>query len=106
MFQITGRLRETFFPMKPYFSNGYMSPYPEMPPPSFRPRHDPAYSPVGPFEPPPFMHGGDHFHPGYSHHYGNERPGYGPPFSRQSEINEFEGRNTNVNDPAARFYSY
>ncbi|KAF5787874.1 putative K domain-containing protein [Helianthus annuus] len=112
LFQITGRLRETFFPMKPYFPNGHMGPpYLEMPPPSFRPRHDPAYSPVGPFEPPPFSHGGDHFHPSYSHPYGNERPGYGPPFSRQSEpasnmhageISEYEGRVTKVNDPAAR----
>ncbi|KAI3803284.1 hypothetical protein L1987_31434 [Smallanthus sonchifolius] len=112
LFQITGRLRETFFPMKPYFSNGYMGPpHLEMPPPSFRPRHDSAYSPVGPFEPPPFLHGGDHFHPSYSHPYGNERPGYGPPFSRQSEpgsnrylgeVGDFEGSLAKVNDPAAR----
>ncbi|KAK9078418.1 hypothetical protein SSX86_002475 [Deinandra increscens subsp. villosa] len=111
LFQITGRLRETFFHMKPYFSNGYMGPCPEMPPPSFRPRHDPAYSPVGPFEPPPFSHGGDHFHPSYSHPYGNGRPGYGPPFRRQSEpgsdrfvgeVGEFEGSSANVNDPATR----
>ncbi|KAK1416966.1 hypothetical protein QVD17_26086 [Tagetes erecta] len=110
LFQITGRLRETFFPVKPYYSNGYMGPYPDMPPPSFRPRHDPAYSSVGPFEPPPFLHG-EHFHPNFSHPYGNERPGYGPPFNRQSEpgsnryvgeVGEFEGNAAKVNEPAAR----
>ncbi|KAD6794816.1 hypothetical protein E3N88_05712 [Mikania micrantha] len=111
LFQITGRLRETFFPVQPYFSNGYMGPYPEMPPPSFRPRYDPAYSPVGPFEPPPFLHGGDNFHPNYANTFGNERPGYGPPFNRQSEpgsnryageVGEFEGSLAKVNDSAER----
>lgn len=111
LFQITGRLRETVFPVKPYFSNGYMGPYPEMPPPSFRPRHDPASPPVGHFEPPPpFLHD---IRPNYSYPYGNDRPGYGPPINRQSscqqgsnryagEIAEFEGSLAKVNDPAGR----
>ncbi|KAJ9537566.1 hypothetical protein OSB04_030299 [Centaurea solstitialis] len=92
LFQITGRLRETMFPVK-YFSNAggpnYMAPYPEMPPPSFRPRHDPASSPGypspgqgPPFDhPPPFFHGVDHPRPPYfernSYPYGNEQAGYG-----------------------------
>lgn len=118
LFQITGRLRETIFPMKSYYSNAYMGPYPEMPPPSFRPWHDPASasSLIGPFEPPPpFLHGVDHHHHHHHHHptynsypYGNEGPGY---TSRQSqsgsnryvgEIVEFEGSLAKVNDPAGR----
>lgn len=119
LFQITGRLRETMFPMK-YFSNvngpTYMAPYPEMPPPSFRPRHDPASSPpVGhshnpdrvagqgpPFDPPPpYFHGVDHPRQTYfdrnSYPYGNERAGYGhrqPPPGRwtcQSGSNWYVG---------------
>lgn len=106
LFQITGRLRETIFPIKPHVSSvsgsPYLSPYPEMPPPSFRPRHDPASSPVGlprnadrvavpgpPFEPPlSFSHGMDRHRPTYqdrvTYPYGNERLGHGPSFNRQS----------------------
>nr|XP_043627083.1 KH domain-containing protein HEN4 [Erigeron canadensis] len=112
LFQITGRLRETVFPMKPYFPNAYMGPYPEMPPPSFRPRHDPEHPPIGPFEPPPpFLHGVDHVRPDYSYSYGNERPGYGPPVNRHfqsgsnryaGEMTEFEGGFAKVNDPSGR----
>ncbi|KVH92905.1 K Homology domain-containing protein [Cynara cardunculus var. scolymus] len=122
LFQITGRLRETMFPMK-YFSNvngpAYMAPYPEMPPPSFRPRHDPASSPgypspIGhshnpdrvagqgpPFDPTPLYFHGDHPRPTYfdrnSYPYGNERAGYGhrqPPPGRwtsQSGSNRYGG---------------
>lgn len=114
LFQITGRLRESMFPVRSYYPNSYMGPYPDMPPPSFRPRHDPASSPVGPFEPPPFLHGVDHLRPPYSHPYGNERPGYGPitPPGRwtsqsgsnryQGEFPEFEGGLPKVNDSAGR----
>ncbi|XP_071689163.1 RNA-binding KH domain-containing protein RCF3 [Rutidosis leptorrhynchoides] len=113
MFRITGRLRETVFPVRSYHPSGYMGPYPDMPPPSFRPRHDPA-SPVGHFEPPPFLHGVDHHRPPYSYPYGNERPGYGPitPPGRHTsqsgsnryhgEFPEYEGGLSKANDPAGR----
>lgn len=95
LFQITGRLRETFYPVKPYHSNVMGAPHMEMPPPSFKPRHDPASSPVGPFEPPPpFLHGVDHHHhhhhhlrPNYPYSYGNERQGYGGRWN--SEVGSF-----------------
>lgn len=65
LFQITGRLRETLFPVRPYPPNV------EMPPPR-----------------PPFMHGVDH-RPSYfdrpSYAYGNERP---PP-GRWSQVGNF-----------------
>lgn len=112
LFHITSRIRETIFPMKQSYPNfgapPYMSSFPEMHPPSFRPRHNPtspgAYpSPVG------FHHGMDHSafrsqppdhqsafshgdHNGPSHmdrvpySYGGERPGHGPAFERSSPI--------------------
>lgn len=44
LFQITNRLRELFFPIKPHLStvstSTYLSQTPEMPPPKFRQRHD------------------------------------------------------------------
>lgn len=97
--------------MKPPYANfsgpPYMSPFPEMPPPSFRPRHNPA-SP-GPYPSPGrFHHGIDHsafpsqppdHQPSFSHSmdhngpshmdrvpysFGNERPGHGPTYESPS----------------------
>lgn len=110
LFHITSRIRETIFPMRPPYANfsgpPYMSPFPEMPPPSFRPRHNPA-SP-GPYPSPGFHHGIDHsafpsqtpdHQPSFSHgmdhngpahmdrvpySFGNERPGHGPTFESPS----------------------
>lgn len=111
LFRITSRIRETIFPLKPSISNvngpPYMSSFPEIPPPMFRPRHDPASpghysSPVGvphgidrsavPGHPldhqSSFSHGVDRIGPSnldrapYS--YGGDRPGHGPPFDRPS----------------------
>ncbi|PSS07244.1 KH domain-containing protein [Actinidia chinensis var. chinensis] len=110
LFQITSRLRETIFPVKHYLPSAsgslYLSPYPEMPPPMVRPRHDPASpghypSPAGrplsfdhvaipaqPLDPQPYPHGMDHVGPTYfdrvPYPYGGERPGHGPPFDWQS----------------------
>ncbi|XP_062008938.1 RNA-binding KH domain-containing protein RCF3 [Rosa rugosa] len=110
LFHITSRIREAIFPMKQSYPNfgvpPYMSSFPEMPPPSFRPRHNStspgAYpSPVGfhhgmdhsafrsqpPDHQSPFSHGD---HSGLSHmdrvpySYGGERPGHGPAFERSS----------------------
>ncbi|KAI5575655.1 hypothetical protein BDE02_10G226200 [Populus trichocarpa] len=108
LFQITSRLRDTIFPVKPPFSNTAPLPYPpppfpEMHPPQFRPRPNPTSpgpypSPVGPFQgmdrsaipshpldhQPPFSYGMDRSGPPnldrapYS--YGSDRPGHGPPF--------------------------
>ncbi|KAI5336423.1 hypothetical protein L3X38_015690 [Prunus dulcis] len=111
LFHITSRIRESIFPMKPPYANfsgpPYMSPFPEMPPPSFRPRHNPA-SP-GPYPSPGrFHHGIDHsafpsqppdHQPSFSHSmdhsgpshmdrvpysFGNERPGHGPTYESPS----------------------
>ncbi|KAJ0075074.1 hypothetical protein Patl1_34922 [Pistacia atlantica] len=104
LFHITSRLRETIFPMKPHFPNNgppYLPPFPEMPPPPFRPRHNPASpgsypSPVGPFHgidrsqpidrQPAFSHGMDHMGPPnfdrVPYPYGGERPGHGHIFDR------------------------
>ncbi|XP_031254507.1 KH domain-containing protein HEN4-like isoform X2 [Pistacia vera] len=104
LFHITSRLRETIFPMKPHFPNNgppYLPPFPEMPPPPFRPRHNPASpgsypSPVGPFHgidrsqpidrQPSFSHGMDHMGPPnfdrVPYPYGGERPGHGHIFDR------------------------
>ncbi|KAL4589333.1 hypothetical protein LXL04_002239 [Taraxacum kok-saghyz] len=109
LFQITGRLRETFFPVKPYYPN-HVGPHQEMrPPPPFRPRHDHLY------EPPPYGHDG-HGH-GHGHGYGpyhdrgpypygNERSGYrqSPPGRwtsqnnryNQGEVGESEGGSVSV----------
>ncbi|KAI7984809.1 KH domain-containing protein HEN4 [Camellia lanceoleosa] len=112
LFQITSRLRETIFPFRPHPPNAsgssYLPPYPDMMPPPFRPRHDPASpgpypSPVGlprgvdrdrvaipsqHHDPQPFSHSRDHVGPTYFDrapcHYGSERPGHGPLFDRQS----------------------
>lgn len=112
LFQITSRLRETIFPFRPHPPNAsgssYLPPYPDMMPPPFRPRHDPASpgpypSPVGlprgvdrdlvaipsqHHDPQPFSHSRDHVGPTYfdraPYHYGSERPGHGPLFDRQS----------------------
>lgn len=111
LFHITGRLRETIFPMKPPPPNftppPYLSPFQEMPPPLFRPRHNPASpgnypSPVGhphgvdrsaiPSQPldhqPTFSHGMDRSGPSnmdrVPYPYGSERPGHGPTFDRPS----------------------
>ncbi|OMO65515.1 hypothetical protein COLO4_31185 [Corchorus olitorius] len=104
LFHITGRLRESIFPMRPPFPGPnpppYMPPFPEMPPPSFRPRHNPASpgpypSPAGhfhgidrsivPSQPldhqPPFSHGVDHMGP---YPYSGDRPGHGPMFDGPS----------------------
>lgn len=102
LFQITSRLREIIFPVNPH---QYLPPYPEMPPPMFRPRHDPASpgypSPVGfsrggdhgsmPTQPPEpwhtYSHGMDRLGPGYlervPYPYGSERPGHAPLSDRQ-----------------------
>lgn len=108
LFHITSRLRETIFPMnRPCPNNGhpYLPPFPEMPPPPFRPRHNPASpgsypSPVGPFHSmdcgmgpsqpldhqPAFSHGMDPMGPPnldrIPYPYGSERPGRGPTFDR------------------------
>lgn len=110
LFRITSRIRETIFPLKPSMSNvngmSYMSSFPEIPPPLFRPRHDPAspgrYSPVRlphgmdrsavPSHPlehqSSFSHGMDRLGPSNldraPYPYGGERPGHGPPFDRSS----------------------
>ncbi|GMQ07829.1 hypothetical protein CsSME_00051855 [Camellia sinensis var. sinensis] len=112
LFQITSRLRETIFPFRPHPPNAsgssYLPSYPDMMPPPFRPRHDPASpgpypSPVGlprgvdrdrvaipsqHHDPQPFSHSRDHVGPTYfdraPYHYGSERPGHGPLFDRQS----------------------
>lgn len=108
LFHITSRLRETIFPMKrpgPNNGHSYLPPFPEMPPPPFRPRHNPASpgsypSPVGPFHSmdrgmgpsqpfdhqAAFSHGMDPMVPPNSDRipfpYGSERPGHGPTFDR------------------------
>ncbi|KAE8683121.1 hypothetical protein F3Y22_tig00111213pilonHSYRG00064 [Hibiscus syriacus] len=111
LFHITGRLRESIFPMKPPFLGvnppPYLPPFPEMPPPLFRPRHNhaspcPYPSPSGPFHgmdpsagppqpldhQPPFTHGMDHLGPSSLDHapypYGGDRHGHGPMFDRPS----------------------
>ncbi|RVW42732.1 KH domain-containing protein HEN4 [Vitis vinifera] len=111
LFCITSRIRETIFPLKPSISNvngpPYMSSFPEIPPPMFRPRHDPASpghysSPVGvphgidrsavPGHPldhqSSFSHGVDRIGPSNldraPYPYGGDRPGHGPPFDRPS----------------------
>ncbi|GMI77437.1 hypothetical protein like AT1G51580 [Hibiscus trionum] len=111
LFHITGRLRESIFPMKPPFPGvnppPYLPPFPEMPPPSFRPRHNhaspcPYPSPGGPFHgmdpsagptqpldhQPPFSHGMDHLGPSNldraPYPYGGDRHGHGPMFDRPS----------------------
>lgn len=111
LFRITSRIRETIFPLKPSISNvngpPYMSSFPEIPPPMFRPRHDPASpghysSPVGvphgidrpavPGHPldhqSSFSHGVDRIGPSNldraPYPYGGDRPGHGPPFDRPS----------------------
>ncbi|KAM2859768.1 hypothetical protein COP2_025149 [Malus domestica] len=96
--------------MRPPYANfsgpPYMSPFPEMPPHFFRPRHNPA-SP-GPYPSPGFHHGVDlsafpsqtpGHQPSFSHgmdhngpahmdrvpySFGNERPGHGPTFESPS----------------------
>ncbi|CAK7323730.1 unnamed protein product [Dovyalis caffra] len=100
LFQITSRLRDVIFPMKPPFSSPAPLPYPppsfpEMHPPQFRPRPTPASpgpypSPVGPFQgmdrsanhQPPFSYGMDRGGPPNldrgPYPYGGERPGHGP----------------------------
>ncbi|XWS16621.1 hypothetical protein CRYUN_Cryun34aG0105700 [Craigia yunnanensis] len=111
LFHITGRLRESIFPMKPPFTGinppPYLPPFPEMPPPSFRPRHNPASpgpypSPGGPFHgidrsvvpsqpldhQPPFSHGMDHLGPSnldrVQYPFGGDRHGHGPTFDGPS----------------------
>ena len=110
LFHITSRLRETIIPTKPPHPNfdapPYLSPYSEMPPPMFRPRHNPASpgpcpSPVGPPQgiersavpsqpldhQHAYLHGMDHNVPSQMdrvpYPYGSERPG-GRTFDRPS----------------------
>ncbi|MCL7038335.1 hypothetical protein MKW94_004269, partial [Papaver nudicaule] len=109
LFQITGRLRETYFPTKLPYPNIGAPPYmpgPVDPPvPMFRPRHEPPSPghyphigypnehPTGPAQhmdhPPVPMHGMDHpgvpnmDHGPYSYS-NNERPAYGPTFDTPS----------------------
>ncbi|KAL3736961.1 hypothetical protein ACJRO7_025832 [Eucalyptus globulus] len=111
LFHITGRIRETIFPMKSPRSNfaapPHLPPFNEMPPPFSRPRHNPQspghyphspghyphphgmdrpIPPPPPFDlQPPFPHGVDRSIPPREHiphPYGGDRPGYGPPFDR------------------------
>ncbi|KAK6911132.1 K Homology domain, type 1 [Dillenia turbinata] len=109
LFHITSRLRETIFPAKPPPPNvngpPYLHPFPEMPPPMFRPRHDPSSpshypSPVGhphsidritgqPVDnQPPFSHGIDRFGPSNSNRgpypYSSDRPVNGPYYDNPS----------------------
>ncbi|XP_039034509.1 KH domain-containing protein HEN4-like [Hibiscus syriacus] len=111
LFHITGRLRESIFPMKPPFPGVnpplYLPPFPEMPPPLFRPRHNhaspcPYPSHCGPFHgmdasagppqplehQPPFTHGMDHLGPSNldraPYPYGGDIHGHGPMFYRPS----------------------
>ncbi|KAA8540169.1 hypothetical protein F0562_024267 [Nyssa sinensis] len=127
LYQITSRLRETIFPMKPHHSSvsgsPYMSPYLEMPPPLFRPRHDPASpghypSPIGPphgvdrvampaqpFDShPAFSHGMDRLGPTYldrvPYPYGIERPGHGPSFDRQSSPRRWTSQAVSSGNPS------
>lgn len=115
LFQITSRLRQTIFPVKPYLPGAsgspYLPPYSEMPPPMFRSRHDPGspghYPSPGmlprgvdrvPFppqslDPHPFLHGMDHVGPTYfdriPYPYGSERPGHGPSYDGQPSPREW-----------------
>ncbi|KAJ8539351.1 hypothetical protein K7X08_013603 [Anisodus acutangulus] len=77
LFQITCRLRDAMFPVKPHVSNiapAHFPSYSEIPSPSYRPRHDPAspsyHSPVG------------YPHDRAPHFYGYERQGHVPFFDR------------------------
>ncbi|KAM3289744.1 KH domain-containing protein HEN4 isoform X3 [Capsicum chacoense] len=83
LFQITCRLRDAMFPVKPHVSNIaplHFPPYAEIPSPSFRPRHDPAspsyHSPVG------YPHDSNVFSDRAPHFYGYERQGHVPFFDR------------------------
>ncbi|MCE3050685.1 hypothetical protein HAX54_047885 [Datura stramonium] len=77
LFQLTCRLRDAMFPVKPHVANiapPHFPSYSEIPSPSFRPRHDPAspsyHSPVGyPHDRAPYF-------------YGYERQGHVPFFDR------------------------
>lgn len=111
LFHITGRIRETVFPMKSPRSNfaapPHLPPFNEMPPPFSRPRHNPHSPGRYPHSPgryphphgmdrpipgplpfdlqPPFPHGVDRSIPPREHiphPYGGDRPAYGPPFDR------------------------
>ncbi|XP_060172978.1 KH domain-containing protein HEN4-like isoform X2 [Lycium barbarum] len=77
LYQISCRLRDAMFPVKPHASNiapPHFPSYSEIPSPSFRPRHDPAspgyHSPVG------------YPHDRAPHFYGYERQGHVPFFDR------------------------
>ncbi|KAL9459910.1 hypothetical protein AB3S75_003168 [Citrus x aurantiifolia] len=125
LFHITSRLRETIFPMKrpgPNNGHSYLPPFPEMPPPPFRPRHNPASpgsypSPVGPFHSmdrgmgpsqpfdhqAAFSHGMDPMVPPNSDRipfpYGSERPGHGPTFDRPPSPRSWTPQGVGGGDP-------
>lgn len=126
LFQITSRLREVMFP-RPHLSHvsgsSYMSAYPELPSPSFRPRHDQAspghyHSPVGlPHgygydsrsagpgqDPPAFSHGTDRCSGANieqdRHRYGADRASYGPPFERPHSPGAWHPQAVNSGNPA------
>ncbi|PON53192.1 Polyribonucleotide nucleotidyltransferase [Parasponia andersonii] len=126
LFHITSRLRETIIPMKPPHPNfdapPYLSPYPEMPPPMFRPRHNPASpgpcpSPVGPphgidrtvvpsqslDHQHAYLHGMDHNIPSQMdrvpYPYGSERPGQGRTFDRPSSPRRWNGQGVSCGNP-------
>lgn len=126
LFQITSRLREVMFP-RPHLSHvsgsSYMSAYPELPSPSFRPRHDQAspghyHSPVGlphgygydsrsagPGQgPPAFSHGTDRCSGANieqdRHRYGADRASYGPPFERPHSPGAWHPQAVNSGNPA------
>ncbi|KAB2610964.1 KH domain-containing protein [Pyrus ussuriensis x Pyrus communis] len=97
LFHITSRIWEAIFPTRPPYANfsgpPYMSPFPEMPPPSFRPRfhhgvdHS-AFPSQTPDHQPSLSYGTDHNGPAHMdrvpYSFGNERPGYGPTFESPS----------------------
>ncbi|XP_016509652.2 RNA-binding KH domain-containing protein RCF3 isoform X1 [Nicotiana tabacum] len=77
LFQITCRLRDTMFPMKPHISNiapSHFPSYSEIPSPSFRPRHDPAS--------PSYRSPAGYPHDRAPHFHGYERQGHVPFFDR------------------------
>lgn len=128
LFQITGRLREIIFP-RPHLSHvsssSYMATYPELPSPSFRPRHDQAspshyHSPVG-FShnhgyaydnrpcgqgqgpPPAFSHGSDRSGGANSeqdrHRYTSDRASYGRSFERPPSPGAWHTQVVNSGNP-------
>ncbi|KAJ6720010.1 KH DOMAIN CONTAINING RNA BINDING PROTEIN [Salix viminalis] len=79
LFQITSRLRDTIFPVKPPFSNTAPLPYPPPPFPEMHPPISLGQDLILPLQVLTLLLGPPNLDRGpYS--YGGERPGHGPPF--------------------------